>query len=315
MTDLFGTLAIPDVGSGAPLEAEFVEPPFSTLDRRSRRWRARGAKWRALGIRSEKGRPDELLRLSPGMHIKAREGGTSIFDPVVCELVYRWYTREGDYVLDPFAGGSVRGIVAACLGRSYLGIDLRPEQVEANRRQADEIATGDYRPQWVVGDADDLPGLCPEVQADLIFTCPPYHDLEVYSDDPADLSAMPWEDFEAVYRRVIDHAARALAPDRFMAIVVGDVRDRRGIYRGLPWLTIDAMRSAGVDLYQDAVLIDPHGSLQMIAPRTMRATRKLTRLHQYLIVGVKGDPRRAADRLTHPAPDRCGPTHARKDHQ
>src|SRR6185312_2502284 len=65
--------------------------------------------------------------------------GTSIFDPVLCEIAYRWFCPPGGLVLDPFAGGSVRGIVAAKLGRRYLGVDLRPEQIEANRAQWAEI--------------------------------------------------------------------------------------------------------------------------------------------------------------------------------
>ncbi|HXF87125.1 MAG TPA: hypothetical protein VNK48_02075 [Xanthobacteraceae bacterium] len=43
--------------------------------------------------------------------------GTSIFDPVLCEIAYRWFCPPGGSVLDPFAGGSVRGIVASRLGR------------------------------------------------------------------------------------------------------------------------------------------------------------------------------------------------------
>lgn len=43
--------------------------------------------------------------------------GTSIFDPVLCELAYSWFCPLDGKVLDPFAGGSVRGIVAAYLGR------------------------------------------------------------------------------------------------------------------------------------------------------------------------------------------------------
>ena len=54
-----------------------------------------------------------------------------MFDPVLCELVYRWFSAPGHLVLDPFAGGSVRGIVAAATGRAYAGIDLRDEQVQA----------------------------------------------------------------------------------------------------------------------------------------------------------------------------------------
>jgi hypothetical protein len=67
------------------------------------------------------------------------QSGTSIFDPVLCELAYRWFSPPGGLVLDPFAGGSVRGIVAAKCGREYIGVDLRPEQVAANREQAARI--------------------------------------------------------------------------------------------------------------------------------------------------------------------------------
>ena len=62
--------------------------------------------------------------------------GTSIFDPVLCEVAYAWFCPRGGRVLDPFAGGSVRGIVAAALGREYVGVDLSEAQVEANRAQA-----------------------------------------------------------------------------------------------------------------------------------------------------------------------------------
>jgi len=44
-------------------------------------------------------------------------GILSIFDPVACELSYRWFCPKEGEVLDPFAGGSVRGIVANFYGR------------------------------------------------------------------------------------------------------------------------------------------------------------------------------------------------------
>ena len=31
--------------------------------------------------------------------------GTSIFDPVLCELMYLWFTNPGDMIIDPFSGG------------------------------------------------------------------------------------------------------------------------------------------------------------------------------------------------------------------
>src|SRR5690625_3376786 len=81
-------------------------------------------------------------------HYVAPEGstvaatGTSIFDPVLCEIAYRWFSPPEGVVLDPFAGGSVRGIIASRLGREYVGIELRAEQVEATEGHA---ATGGAR--------------------------------------------------------------------------------------------------------------------------------------------------------------------------
>lgn len=67
------------------------------------------------------------------------DSGTSVFDPVLCELVYRWFSPAGGLVLDPFAGGSVRGVVAGVLGRRYAGLDLSAEQVLANETQVETI--------------------------------------------------------------------------------------------------------------------------------------------------------------------------------
>ena len=111
--------------------------------------------------------------------------GTSIFDPVVCELAYRWFSPAGGVVLDPFAGGSVRGIVASKLGRQYVGGELRAEQVVANRNQAAQICR-DPAPIWNIGDSREIQTTCAGTLADFIFSCPPYADLEVYSDDPQD---------------------------------------------------------------------------------------------------------------------------------
>ena len=92
-------------------------------------------------------------------------------------------------MLDPFAGGSVRGVVASKLGRRYLGIDLSQRQIDANRLQGKAICGKDnLAPEWIVGDsAADLDKLVKD-GADCILTCPPYADLEVYSDHPRDIS-------------------------------------------------------------------------------------------------------------------------------
>jgi hypothetical protein len=225
--------------------------------------------------------------------------GTSIFDPVLCELAYRWFCPPTGHVLDPFAGGSVRGIVAALLGRNYTGIDLSARQLAANEDQAADI-TPDNRPRWLPGDAAEIvPTLAAYPPFDLLFTCPPYADLEVYSDDPRDLSGMPYDAFLAAYRAIIAAACDRLADDRFACVVIGDVRDRKGIYRNLPAATIAAFADAGLALYNEAILVTAVGSLSIRVGRQFSSGRKLGKTHQQVYTFIKGDPKRATEA--------CGP--------
>ena len=64
---------------------------------------------------------------------EVRANYTSIFDPALCEVLYKWFCPDKGKILDPFAGGSVRGIVANFLGYEYTGIDIRKEQIDHSR--------------------------------------------------------------------------------------------------------------------------------------------------------------------------------------
>lgn len=219
--------------------------------------------------------------------------GTSIFDPVLCEIAYRWFCPPGGMVLDPFAGGSVRGIVASRLGRGYFGIELRAEQVAANEAQLD--LAGDPAPRWACGDSRELDRLAGDSLADLVFSCPPYWNLERYSDDPADLSTMGVEAFFEAYAEIIAASVARLRKDRFAVWVVGDVRDEDGCFVNLPGRTVDAFEAAGARFYNDAILVTAVGSLPVRAGRQFVASRKLGRTHQNVMVFVKGDPKRATE--------------------
>lgn len=313
-------------GSGA-LAARFVVPPFSVLDQRAGYWQERKRAWLELGIRSELGRDGNLLGYSdavlaseqgedpygqptpPAWRIGPYEGGdawsgagTSIFDPVICELAYRWYSPAGGRVLDPFAGGSVRGIVAAMLGREYHGVDLRPEQLDHNREQAAEIVPDDQpEPEWWEGDSAELlaewrESPTTEPPFDLLFSCPPYADLEVYSDNPADLSTLDWPAFLDSYQRVIADASELMADNAFAVWVVSEVRAPDGSYRGLVPETIRAFQAADWEFYNEAALVSPTGSLALRAGRIFGALRKLGRCHQNVLVFLRGSAEEAVAR-------------------
>jgi len=267
--------------------------PASELDDTSRKILAGGRKGadQQSNLNGAPPKPD----WATGTGTENMAPGTSIFDPVLCELAYRWFCPKGGLVLDPFAGGSVRGIVASKLGRRYVGVDLRPEQIAENQRQAEAICE-DPMPQWIEGDSVNIAKLA-NCTADLVFSCPPYADLEVYSDDPRDLSKMDYEHFLEAYRLIIAACVAMLAPDRFACFVVGDVRDKKGFYRNFPAHTIDAFQSAGAMLYNEAVLITSLGSLPIRAGRQFEGARKFGKTHQNVLVFCNGNPKKATDAI------------------
>ena len=126
--------------------------------------------------------------------------GTSVFDPVLMEFLCKSFVPRPGHrnvrhrpvvVVDPFAGGVVRGWVAGALGLLYIGIDVSQRQVDANEAQvgppmymhthahahahaaqvhtharlvdATEAQVGpagkvdfEHRPCWIVGDGESI---------------------------------------------------------------------------------------------------------------------------------------------------------------
>jgi 1-aminocyclopropane-1-carboxylate deaminase/D-cysteine desulfhydrase-like pyridoxal-dependent ACC family enzyme/DNA modification methylase len=589
------TIPVIEIGEPAderPIQASLTErfliPPFTIFDARQGYWQERKRAWTALGIDSELGRGDKVTSpgggLMPASDYSKSGGrgnsygkcletgigekygrkevtGTSIFDPVLCEIAYQWFSKEGDKVLDPFAGGSVRGLVSAKLGRQYYGVDLRQEQIDANYKQWDSInktgiivdmakdnrteltpveqrgeyyfkrddlycihgvrggkvrtcatlaagstglvtassrqspqanivahiakaldipvrihtpegelgeelhaaqaagaeiiqhkagynsviisrakkdaestgykyipfgmeceeavvatatqtanipadikrivipvgsgmslagvikglqndgrndvkilgisvgadpikrldkyakdwrkfavikksemnyhkhapiaqlegvkldpvyeakclpflETGDmlwivgirqtlettnvvnnvYPPVWHCGDSADINKIFDE-RFNMLFSCPPYADLEVYSDNENDLSNMEYSAFLAKYNEIIKKCYNLLEDDSFACWVVGEVRDRGGFYRNFVGNTITAFLDAGFTYYNEAILINMLTSLPIRAGRPFEKSRKLGKCHQNVLVFVKGSPVSAVSRM------------------
>jgi hypothetical protein len=131
----------------------------------------------------------------------------------------------------------------------------------------------------------------------MIFSCPPYADLEIYSDDPADLSTMSYPEFMEAYRKIIRGSVVRLKENRFAVWVVGDVRDPKsnGCYRGLIHETVRAFEDAGAHLYNEAILVSPVGSLAVRVSRMFTSSRKLGKTHQQVLIFVKGNPKKATE--------------------
>lgn len=279
--DLFGNPIVEDV----ILRDLFIEPPFSVLDTKSGNWQKRKRQWSRLGIKSEIGRDAKVINMDTMAKEKNQAEYVSIFDPALCEVLYHWFCPDGGTILDPFAGGSVRGIVANYLGYKYTGIDIRQEQIESNREQALQILDVNNQPNWYVGDSNiALHGL--NGQYDFVFSCPPYADLEVYSDLDGDISNMAYDDFMVAYESIISKSCALLKPNGYACFVVGEVRDKHGNYIGFVPDTINAFKKCGMNFYNEAILLNAIASASMRANGNMK-TQKLVKVHQNVLIFKK----------------------------
>jgi DNA modification methylase len=279
--DLFGNVIVTD----PILREQFIEPPFSVLDTKSGNWQRRKKLWASLGIKSEIGRSSVVINMDTTKQEKNTASYVSIFDPALCEVLYKWFCIEGGEILDCFAGGSVRGIVANKLGYKYTGIDIRQEQIDSNREQALEILDVTNQPNWFVGDSNlVLDGF--NKQFDFVFSCPPYADLEVYSDLEGDISNMPYIQFMKAYESIIEKSCKLLKKDGLACFVVGEVRDKNGNYIGFVPDTIRAFKKCGMKFYNEAILLNAIASASMRANGNMKS-KKLVKVHQNILVFKK----------------------------
>jgi DNA modification methylase len=289
--DLFGNEIVKDV----LLRDKFIVNPFSVFETYTGEWQKRKNKWKNIGMKSEIGRD---VKANANVHtfknsrqtksgFEVIEEQTSIFDPVLCEVLYSWFCPDGGAILDPFAGGSVRGIVANYLSYKYTGLELRQEQVDSNREQSLNILPIENQPQWYCGDSDKLLDDNWQHKFDFIFSCPPYADLEVYSDLPDDLSNMDYKDFLTKYCSIIKKSLELLKPNSYACFVVGDVRDKQGYYLDFISDTKKAFINSGAKLYNEIILVAPIGTGAMQAGRNFPIGLKVHKRHQNVLIFKK----------------------------
>ena len=298
------------------IKDEFIYTPTTVLNTRDKVWQDRRKEWLDLGIQSEIGRENGLIynqsQQPIDVYLKKEQAEkldnrkynweeflekypeynklkcTSIFDPVLCELMYRWFCIENGKILDPFCGGSVRGVVAGYLGYKYTGIDIREEQITANKKQIEDILKEKQsNVNYILDDAKNIDKI--NDNFDFIFTCPPYFNIEKYSDLKNDISNINnYDEFLKIYADIIKKAIDKLNSNRFACFVVSNFRDKRGFYYDFVGDTIRIFEQNNVKLYNEAILVNQIGSAPIRINKNMK-TRKLVKLHQNVLIFYKGD--------------------------
>lgn len=277
------------------LADDFLIIPTSILNARDAKWQARKRAWLDVLNIGAGGTREGLLGfsdLNTDKYGKRKLLNISIFDCVLAELMYKWFTptdpAQPINAFDPFAGDICKGGVFAYLGANFKGIELRPEQIDQNAKDLDGKDWAD-RCQYVQDSGENVAAHFEPNTQDFMFSCPPYFDLEKYSDDPRDASNQSYDGFLKILQSAFTACASALKNNRFAVIVMSNVRNHKnGGYYDICGDICRIMQDAGMILYNEFILVNPIGT-GAIRTRGNMKSRKNVRTHQEVLVFYKGD--------------------------
>lgn len=274
-----------DSKSSGNLVERYIVPPFSILDTRQGYWKDRAREWESKIGDNGESREETLFKSSN--KVTKSLPSVSLLDPVLAEIVCKWFLPKetGCKCCDPFAGDTTFGYVSSSLGHTFTGIELRQEQADINSER-----TKQFDARYICDDGQNIAKHIPAESQDLVFSCPPYFDLEKYSDLPNDASNQNWEGFCTILHNALAGAISCLKPNRFAVVVMSNVRGKDGFYLDICEEIKHTMAECGARLYNEIILVNVAGSGALRANNTFR-NRKTVRMHQEVLVFFKGNPK------------------------
>ena len=170
----------------------------------------------------------------------------SIYIPDQVVFLLKYYSRENDLILDPFSGRASRSQMCLMMKRRYIGYDIDPETIRMNEQLSEKNGFKKDNYTFHCGDGTELKEYENDKDKfDMILTCPPYFDAEVYSGEEGDLSYMSVNDFNDRIDNMFGHLYRLIKPSEYendledkeekapihlVAITLGSKRDgKKGI--------------------------------------------------------------------------------------
>lgn len=241
------------------------------IKRRVRDWR------RLTGETGHSGARDETFRKD---HESVYTGTHSVFPAPLMEMIIARYAGPiGSHILDAFAGGPPRGLVSSIMGHRYTGFEIRQEQIDENETLLKKLKLKGAT--YVKGDGRHLDT---DISFDCAITCPPYFDLEVYSEQQDDISNLgSYSEFNASMWLCANAHRERIKPGGFVCIIVGLFRDKRGELVDFPSDTVENFREAGFLYWQHIILSKNFASAAVRASNAWRG-KKLVPRHENLLI-------------------------------
>ena len=205
-------------------------------------------------------------------------GKCSIFNPQLAQMILAAYAPMNGKIYDPFGGGGTRGYIATKMGYDYTGVEIREE--EYNRVLA-QMKEWNLNFKFILADSVKYR---PNESFDFIYTCPPYYDLEVYSDMEEDLSNAPsYMEYLNMLQKVLKNCYDVLKKDSFAVFVVGNFRNKKGELEHLNGDLITKAKEVGFKLWDELIWMGA-SNVALTRCGKFEKNRKSVRMHEYIII-------------------------------
>jgi len=225
---------------------------------------------------------------------KSFNGNASVLDPVACEVILRFFLpTQGRRVYNPFGGGVQFGFVAGSYGYEYIASEIRQNQCDANNAICKDLNSA----KWIKSDSSIYE---PEGKFDLVFSCPPYYQVEEYIDydgnpPEGELNSIPtYEKFRDTLFAGYKKGIEALNDNCFFVIMTGDSRNKNGAYYGCEAEHELFFRDQGLHIYNKIVYLECEFTRLAHAKVTLNY-RKFPKREQKILVFYKGDMKKIID--------------------
>ena len=205
-------------------------------------------------------------------------GKCSVFNPQLAQMILAAYAPMNGKIYDPFGGGGTRGYIATKMGYDYTGVEIRKE--EYNRVLA-QMKEWNLNFKFILADSIKYR---PNESFDFIYTCPPYYDLEVYSDMEEDLSNAPsYMEYLNMLQKVLKNCYDVLKKDSFAVFVVGNFRNKKGELEHLNGDLITKAKEVGFKLWDELIWMGA-SNVALTRCGKFEKNRKSVRMHEYIII-------------------------------
>lgn len=205
-------------------------------------------------------------------------GKCSVFNPQLAQMILAAYAPMNGKIYDPFGGGGTRGYIATKMGYDYTGVEIREE--EYNRVLA-QMKEWNLNFKFILANSVKYR---PNESFDFIYTCPPYYDLEVYSNMEEDLSNAPsYMEYLNMLQKVLKNCYDVLKKDSFAVFVVGNFRNKKGELEHLNGDLITKAKEVGFKLWDELIWMGA-SNVALTRCGKFEKNRKSVRMHEYIII-------------------------------